>query len=107
MTFISPIKSCPQTMSEQKLHVTLHASAPPNFRRWLRHRSSTPRQKRPNPTATRKKAKRRTVPSRKRPSSYRQPTSKMAAAIKALNAKIRSNPMLDYVCSTRTFLFGC
>lgn len=26
---------------------------------------------------------------------------KMAAAIKALNAKIRSNPVLDYFCSTR------
>ena len=28
----------------------------------------------------------------------------MAAAIKALNAKIRSNKVLDYVCSTRTYL---
>ena len=27
----------------------------------------------------------------------------MAALIKAANAKIRSNPMLDYVCSTRTY----
>jgi hypothetical protein len=27
----------------------------------------------------------------------------MAAAIKAINAKIRSNKVLDYVCSTRTF----
>jgi hypothetical protein len=27
----------------------------------------------------------------------------MAAAIKALNAKIRSNKVADYVCSTRTF----
>lgn len=26
---------------------------------------------------------------------------KMAAAIKALNAKIRSNPVADYFCSTR------
>lgn len=26
----------------------------------------------------------------------------MAAAIKAINAKIRSNKVLDYVCSTRT-----
>lgn len=26
----------------------------------------------------------------------------MAAAIKALNAKIRSNPTTDYLCSTRT-----
>ena len=26
----------------------------------------------------------------------------MAAAIKALNAKIRSNPVTDYFCSTRT-----
>lgn len=25
----------------------------------------------------------------------------MAAAVKALNAKIRSNPALDYFCSTR------
>jgi hypothetical protein len=25
----------------------------------------------------------------------------MAAAIKALNAKIRSNPVADYFCSTR------
>lgn len=25
----------------------------------------------------------------------------MAAAVKALNAKIRANPVLDYVCSTR------
>lgn len=25
----------------------------------------------------------------------------MAAAIKALNAKIRSNPYTDYICSTR------
>jgi hypothetical protein len=32
----------------------------------------------------------------------------MAAAIKALNAKIRSNKYSDYFCSTRTFyLFGC
>ena len=28
-------------------------------------------------------------------------TSTMAAAIKAINAKIRSNKVLDYVCSTR------
>lgn len=28
---------------------------------------------------------------------------KMAAAIKAINAKIRSNKVLDYVCSTRTY----
>lgn len=27
----------------------------------------------------------------------------MAAAIKALNAKIRSNKYADYICSTRTF----
>jgi hypothetical protein len=27
----------------------------------------------------------------------------MAAAIKAINAKIRSNSVLDYVCSTRTY----
>lgn len=27
----------------------------------------------------------------------------MAAAIKAINAKIRSNKALDYFCSTRTF----
>lgn len=27
----------------------------------------------------------------------------MAAAIKALNAKIRSNPYTDYICSTREF----
>lgn len=27
----------------------------------------------------------------------------MAAAIKAINAKIRSNKVADYVCSTRTF----
>lgn len=27
----------------------------------------------------------------------------MAAAIKAINAKIRSNKVLDYVCSTREF----
>ena len=27
----------------------------------------------------------------------------MAAAIKALNAKIRANPYLDYFCSTRTY----
>ena len=30
----------------------------------------------------------------------------MAAAIKALNAKIRANPALDYFCSTRTY-FVC
>lgn len=30
----------------------------------------------------------------------------MAAAIKALNAKIRSNPTTDYLCSTRTFTFS-
>jgi hypothetical protein len=30
----------------------------------------------------------------------------MAAAIKALNAKIRSNKWTDYFCSTRTFLSG-
>jgi hypothetical protein len=29
----------------------------------------------------------------------------MAAAIKALNAKIRSNKALDYFCSTRTLLY--
>jgi hypothetical protein len=28
----------------------------------------------------------------------------MAAAIKALNAKIRSNPVSDYFCSTREYL---
>lgn len=28
----------------------------------------------------------------------------MAAAIKALNAKIRSNPYTDYLCSTRELL---
>jgi hypothetical protein len=27
----------------------------------------------------------------------------MAAVIKAINAKIRSNAVLDYVCSTRTY----
>ena len=27
----------------------------------------------------------------------------MAAVIKAINAKIRSNSVLDYVCSTRTY----
>jgi hypothetical protein len=27
----------------------------------------------------------------------------MAAFFKAVNAKIRANPMLSYVCSTRTF----
>ena len=27
----------------------------------------------------------------------------MAAAIKALNAKIRSNKYTDYICSTRTY----
>jgi hypothetical protein len=27
----------------------------------------------------------------------------MAAAVKALNAKIRSNKYLDYFCSTRTY----
>ena len=31
-------------------------------------------------------------------------TVTMAAAIKAINAKIRSNKVLDYVCSTRTFI---
>lgn len=30
----------------------------------------------------------------------------MAAIIKAANAKIRSNKVLDYVCSTRTFEFS-
>lgn len=30
----------------------------------------------------------------------------MAAAIKALNAKIRANPVLDYVCSTREFSYN-
>jgi hypothetical protein len=34
------------------------------------------------------------------------PTFAMAAAIKALNAKIRSNKYTDYVCSTRTFSPG-
>jgi hypothetical protein len=29
----------------------------------------------------------------------------MAAAIKALNAKIRANPKLDYFCSTRMYTF--
>jgi hypothetical protein len=27
--------------------------------------------------------------------------SKMAAAIKAINARIRANPVTDYICSTR------
>lgn len=27
----------------------------------------------------------------------------MAALAKAINAKIRSNPMLSYVCTTRTY----
>ena len=27
----------------------------------------------------------------------------MAAFVKSVNAKIRANPMLNYVCSTRTF----
>jgi len=27
----------------------------------------------------------------------------MAAAVKALNARIRANPVTDYLCSTRTF----
>jgi len=31
------------------------------------------------------------------------PTESMAAAIKAVNAKIRSNKVLDYFCSTREF----
>lgn len=31
-------------------------------------------------------------------------TFRMAALIKAANAKIRSNPVLDYVCSTRTYM---
>jgi hypothetical protein len=34
------------------------------------------------------------------------PAPTMAAAIKALNAKIRSNKYSDYFCSTRTFLPG-
>jgi hypothetical protein len=29
----------------------------------------------------------------------------MAALVKAVNAKIRSNPVLDYVCSTRKFSY--
>lgn len=36
-------------------------------------------------------------------SSYSSPV-RMAAAIKAINAKIRSNKVLDYFCSTRTLL---
>lgn len=28
----------------------------------------------------------------------------MAAVIKAINARIRANPVTDYVCSTRTYL---
>ena len=28
----------------------------------------------------------------------------MAAVVKALNAKIRSNPVANYLCSTRTLL---
>lgn len=31
-------------------------------------------------------------------------TVKMAAFVKAINAKIRSNPVSDYICSTRTSL---
>lgn len=31
-------------------------------------------------------------------------TTNMAAFIKAVNAKIRSNPVTDYICSTRTSL---
>jgi hypothetical protein len=40
-----------------------------------------------------------------RPQSRENLTSNftMAAAIKAINAKIRSNSVLDYVCSTRTY----
>ena len=30
-------------------------------------------------------------------------SSRMAAALSALNAKIRSQPVLNYLCSTRTF----
>lgn len=48
--------------------------------------------------------------SQQRASLSRKPTrsltpndSKMAAFFKAVNAKIRANPMLSYVCSTRTF----
>lgn len=36
-------------------------------------------------------------------SSFLLILGKMAAAIKAINAKIRSNKVLDYVCSTRTY----
>lgn len=49
--------------------------------------TSTQRQIAPSPNST-----------RRRP--YK--SSEMAALIKAANAKIRSNPVTDYVCSTRT-----
>lgn len=32
---------------------------------------------------------------------------KMAAFVKAVNAKIRANPVLNYVCSTRELLLFC
>lgn len=41
------------------------------------------------------------------PFDHRSPqpdTHTMAALIKAANAKIRSNPVSDYICSTRTYL---
>ena len=37
------------------------------------------------------------------PRSASYASFKMAAFIKAANAKIRANPMLDYICSTRTY----
>jgi hypothetical protein len=37
-------------------------------------------------------------------SHFNTTTTTMAAAIKAINAKIRSNKVLDYVCSTRMSL---
>lgn len=34
--------------------------------------------------------------------TVRHDTATMAAAIKAINARIRANPVSDYICSTRT-----
>jgi hypothetical protein len=40
-------------------------------------------------------------PNQQQSDTFTQTSCKMAAAIKAINAKIRSNKVADYVCSTR------
>jgi hypothetical protein len=51
--------------------------------------------------------KNRTLWKQKPTTPFTSTTSTMAAFVKAINAKIRANPMLNYVCSTRRFPSNC